>query len=85
MINDTSGEQQTTPDSKLVALPRVPCGTADLPRLAFTMREAAAIIGVSYITMHRLLKRRLIHSSTAVGRKIIPRTELERFLKATLG
>ncbi len=30
-----------------------------LPRLAYTMEETAEILGVSYITVHRLLKRGL--------------------------
>jgi hypothetical protein len=52
-----------------------------LPKLAFTTREAAACIGVSYISMHRLIKRGLIKSSSALRTKLIARTELERFLK----
>jgi excisionase family DNA binding protein len=55
-----------------------------IPRLAYTMREAAEAIGVSYITVHRLIKRGLLKSSTACRTKIIPTTEIERFLKATL-
>lgn len=54
------------------------------PRLAYSMREGAQAIGVSYITMHRLLKRGLIRSSSALRTKVIPKSELERFLKATL-
>lgn len=55
------------------------------PKLAFSMREAAEIIGVSYMSMHRLLKRGLVRSSSAFRTKVIPRTELERFLSSTLG
>jgi DNA-directed RNA polymerase specialized sigma24 family protein len=54
-----------------------------LPRLCYSMKEAAEIIGVSYITMHRLLKRGLIKSSSALRTKLIAYTELQRFLKAT--
>jgi hypothetical protein len=50
-------------------------------KLAYTMREAAGALGVSYITVHRLLKRGLLKSSSALRTKIIPVTELERFLK----
>ena len=57
---------------------------ATSPKLAFSMREAADVIGVSYMSMHRLLKRGLIRSSSAFRTKIIPRSELERFLAATL-
>lgn len=48
------------------------------------MRETAEILGISYITVHRLLKRGLLKNSQAVRTKIIPVTEIERFLKETL-
>jgi len=53
----------------------------ELPRLAYTMRETAKILGVSYITIHRLLKRGKLRASDAIRNKIIPRTEIERFLR----
>jgi len=46
-----------------------------VPRLAYSMREAAEAIGVSYITIHRLLKRGLLKSSSALRTKVIPATE----------
>lgn len=55
-----------------------------LPRLAYTMGETAKILGVSYITVHRLIKRGLLRSSHALRHKLIPATEIERFLKTTL-
>jgi excisionase family DNA binding protein len=54
--------------------------TTPLPRLAFTMAETAEILGVSYITVHRLLKRGKLRASDAIRNKVIPRTEIERFL-----
>jgi len=54
-----------------------------IPRLAYSMKEAAVALGVSYISIHRLLKRGLLKSSSALRTKVIPATELERFLKAT--
>ena len=57
---------------------------SELPRLAYTMKETAKILGVSYITIHRLLKRGLLHSSSALRHKLIPFTEIQRFLKTTL-
>lgn len=56
-----------------------------LPKLAYSMAEAAEVIGVSYVTMHRLLKRGLIRSSSALRHKVIPHTELVKFLTTTLG
>ena len=55
--------------------------TTPLPRLAYTMRETAKILGVSYITVHRLLKRGKLRASDAIRNKVIPHTEIERFLK----
>ena len=48
------------------------------------MRETAKVLGVSYITVHRLLQRGLLRSSLATGTKLIPRKEIERFFAATL-
>jgi excisionase family DNA binding protein len=55
-----------------------------LPKLAFSMGEAAQVLGVSYITIHRLLRRGQIRASSALRTKVIPRAELERFLRETL-
>jgi excisionase family DNA binding protein len=52
-------------------------------RLAFSMRETADILGVSYSTVHRLIQRGLLRSSLALRHKIISRAEIERFLKET--
>jgi len=45
------------------------------------MAEAAQALGVSYISVHRLLKRGLLRSVPALRTKLIPAGELERFLK----
>ncbi len=55
-----------------------------LPRLAYTMRETAEIIGVDYQTVYRLSKRGLLRSSTALRTNLFPKSEIERFLAATL-
>jgi len=52
-----------------------------LPKLAFSMREAGEVLGVSYITIHRLLKRGLLKSVPHLRHKMIPRSEIDRFLK----
>lgn len=54
-----------------------------LPRLAYSMRETAAILGLAYQTVYRLHKRGLLHSSTALRTKLFSREEIERFLRAT--
>ena len=54
-------------------------------QLAYSMKETAKLLGVSYITVHRLLRRGLLKSSSALRCKRIPRSEIERFLKTTMG
>jgi excisionase family DNA binding protein len=54
-----------------------------LPRLAFTTRETAEILGVSPVTVYRLIVRGLLKSSTASRTKIISKAEIERFLRET--
>lgn len=58
--------------------------TQQVPKLAYTMEETAHALGISYITVHRLLKRGLLKSSKALRHKMIPVTEIERFLKETI-
>lgn len=78
--------------ANLPALPTPPAQPVEMKlplpkepkRLAYTMRETAEILGLSYSTVHRLIQRRLLKASLAVRRKIIPRAEIERFLKETL-
>jgi hypothetical protein len=52
-------------------------------RLAFSMKEAGDILGVSSASISRLIQRGLLKSSGALRHKLIPRTEIERFLKET--
>ena len=53
-------------------------------RMAYSVRETADVLGVSYMTVHRLLKRGLLKSSSALRHKLIPASEIERFLRDTL-
>lgn len=53
-------------------------------RMGFTLRESASMLGTSYPSAWRLWKRGLLKSSKALKKKIIPRAELERFLRETL-
>lgn len=55
-----------------------------LPRLAYTMRETAEVLGVDYQTVYRLSKRGLLRSSTSLRTKLFPVSEIERFLASTL-
>lgn len=54
-----------------------------LPRLAFSVKETAEILGVAKPTIYRLLQRGLLRSSLALRCKVIAKAEIERFLKET--
>jgi predicted site-specific integrase-resolvase len=69
---------------KIAPTPDKSGGKSGLPRLAYSMAETAQILGVSYITVHRLIKRGLLKSSSALRHKIIPATEIDRFLSSTI-
>jgi hypothetical protein len=57
--------------------------TPQLPRLAYSLKETATILGISYITAFRLVQRGLLRSSSALRTKLISHSEIERFLRAT--
>ena len=52
-----------------------------LPRLAYSMRETADVLGVNYQTVYRLSKRGLLKSSSHLRTKLFAVAEIERFLK----
>lgn len=47
------------------------------------MLETAEILGVSYISVHRLTKRGLLRPSRALRRMIFSGEEIDRFLRET--
>lgn len=58
---------------------------ASKPKLAYSRTEAADAIGVSAITIDRLVKRGLLKPSRATRRPLFPVWEIERFLRETTG
>ena len=66
-------------------MPSATVEPGEATRLAYSMKETAKILGISYFTVHRLIQRGLLQSSSALRTKIIARAEIERFLKATSG
>ena len=52
-------------------------------RLALTRYETAKALGVTPITVDRLVARGLLRPCRAIRRPLFPRTEIERFLKET--
>jgi excisionase family DNA binding protein len=76
----TGPEPVTPPQARTLKLPEA---GGRLPRLAYTVKETAEILGISPPTVYRLLCRGLLRSSLALRHKIIARSEIERFLKDT--
>jgi hypothetical protein len=52
-------------------------------KLALSRVEAAEILGISLISVDRLVKRGLLRPSRATRRPLFPLWELERFLRDT--
>jgi excisionase family DNA binding protein len=53
------------------------------PRLCVSVREAAVMLNVGPVSVYRLLQRGLLKSSRAFRHKLIPVSEIQRFLDAT--
>jgi excisionase family DNA binding protein len=52
-------------------------------QVAVTISQAAALLNTSVPSVRRLIKRKLIRSSGALRRKLIPRAEVDRFVRET--
>jgi excisionase family DNA binding protein len=57
----------------------------EVRRLGLTVIETAELLSISTRSVHRLLARGLLRASKALRKIIIPRTEIERFLRDTTG
>ncbi len=56
-------------------------GSADLPKLAFTAEETAALLNVSTKTIYRLCDRGLLKRSSALRTLLISRGSILAFLE----
>lgn len=54
-----------------------------IPRLAFSLQETSQMLGISYMTVFRLLKRGKLLSCGELRTKLITKTEIERYLRET--
>lgn len=79
MTNDPNGGQilppQTGPANQLEAQPPM--------ALAYDIKQAAARLNVSTRTIRRLLARRKLTCCKLIGKKLIPREQIDNFLKLT--
>ena len=58
-------------------------GPSAIVPLAVTREHASAMLGISPVSLDRLVKRGLIHPSRALRRPLFPLAELNRFLSET--
>ena len=57
--------------------------TTEPERLAYSVQEAADLLGVDYFSVYRLIQRRKLRACRALrGKLLVPRSELLRLLKA---
>lgn len=74
---------EITPISDNISEPRLAVSTQpvrELPRLAFSLQETADMLGVSYITVYRLIQRGKLKACGSLRTKLIAKTEIDRFL-----
>jgi len=63
-----------------VAKPEEPSATTE--RLAYSIEEAAAMLGVHYFSVYRLIQRGKLKPCRALrGKLLVPRSELLKLLK----
>lgn len=70
--------------AKMDALKETAPPPMPVQKLAYNVEEAAQALGVSIVTIYRLIARGKLKCCGALRHKIIPVTELQRFLKDSL-
>jgi excisionase family DNA binding protein len=58
-------------------------GSPKLTPVFYTIPEAAVVLNVCTKTVRRLIARRYLTASKVLRKKLIPRSQIEAFLKAT--
>jgi excisionase family DNA binding protein len=61
---------------------KLPSSRGGLPRLAFTTKETAKILGIGETSVYRLVQRGKLFCSPHLRHKIIPLTSIEEFLNS---
>ena len=66
-----------------ISQPSLEADAKEPERLAYSIHEAASLLGVDYFSVYRLIQRGNLHACRALrGKLLIPRTELLRLLKS---
>jgi excisionase family DNA binding protein len=62
-----------------------PTTTSPAERLAYSVQEAADMLGINYFTMYRLIQRQKLKTCRVLrGKLLVPRTELLQLLQTDL-
>ena len=62
-----------------------PVCSPPVERLAYSVQEAADMLGINYYTMYRLIQRQKIKTCRVLrGKLLVPRTELIQLLQTEL-
>lgn len=65
-----------------IALPQTQTVDSEQERLSYSVHEAAALLGVDYFSVYRLIQRGKLRACRALrGKLLVPRSELLRLLK----
>ncbi|MBI3851484.1 MAG: helix-turn-helix domain-containing protein [Verrucomicrobia bacterium] len=87
-VHETAESNQVAPAEQGGALLSSPTKTPSEPptpieRLAYSIQEAADLLGVNYFSVYRLIQRGKLKPCRALrGKLLVPRSELLRLLKA---
>jgi excisionase family DNA binding protein len=83
-VHDGSESSQVAAAKPLPAdTPRVPASATQTERLAYSIQEAARLLGVNYFSVYRLVQRGKLKVCRALrGKLLMPRSELLKLLKA---
>jgi excisionase family DNA binding protein len=65
-------------------LPQIQPAEREQERLSYSIHEAAALLGVDYFSVYRLIQRGKLQACRALrGKLLVPRSELLRLLKTS--
>ncbi len=82
-LANAAGPQGSAAFGQQAAMPSTTHTGPSPQRLAFSVGETAALLGVSVKTVRRLINRGLLRASRALRHLLIPKKEIERFLDRT--
>ena len=81
-VQDGEGNQVATVAPSPTEVPKHAEHATEAGRLAYSVQEAAGLLGVNYFSVYRLVQRGKLKACRALrGKLLVPRAELLRLLK----